>query len=172
MFVKTLVASVAILAAMPAFAEITVSHAYARASTPMAKSGAAFMEISNNGEADRLIAAKSSAAERVELHTHIADANGVMKMTHVEEGFPIPAGETHLLARGGDHVMFMGLTEPFEQDKIVTVTLTFEKAGDVEVEIPVDLKRDAAAAPSGMDHSGHDMPEGEMEGHDLSAHEH
>jgi copper(I)-binding protein len=171
MLIKSFAASCALcfVIAAPAFADITVSDAYARASTPMAKSGAAFMTITNTGEADRLIGVESDAADRVELHTHISDANGVMKMTHVEEGFEIPAQSTHLLERGGDHVMFMGLTAPFEEGKTVHVTLTFEKAGPVEVDIPVDLARGAAAPAmkmEGHDMSGHDMNGGAMEDHE------
>ena len=90
---------------------------------------------------DRLIGVKSDVAGRVELHTHKVDENGVAQMIHVEEGFAIPAGEAHLLKRGGDHVMFMGLNAPFEQGSSVPVTLIFEQAGEVVVEIPVDLER-------------------------------
>ena len=104
--------------------------------------GAAFMMIENTGaEDDRLVAAKSDIAVRVELHTHKDMGEGVMRMMKVEEGFPVPAGGAHMLQRGGDHVMFMGLKGPMEQGKTVTVTLTFEKAGDMVVEIPVDLER-------------------------------
>ncbi len=125
-----------------AFADITIEDPYARASGMGAIAGAAFMTIVNTGdEDDRLIAAASDAAQRVELHTHLIDANGVARMVEVEDGFAIPAGGSHVLQRGGDHVMFMGLIEPFEQDDIVTVTFTFEKAGEMTVEIPVDLTR-------------------------------
>ncbi len=121
---------------------ITVEDAYARSSGKSAKAGAAFMMIQNAGEADdQLIAAESDVAARVELHTHQVDANGVAKMIHVEEGFVIPAGETHMLKRGGDHVMFMGISAPFEHGATVPVTLIFEKAGEIEVDIPVDLER-------------------------------
>jgi hypothetical protein len=65
----------------------------------------------------------------------------VMRMVHVEEGFELPAGETVVLERGGRHVMFMGLAGPMEQGETVAVTLTFEQAGDMRVEIPVDLDR-------------------------------
>jgi copper(I)-binding protein len=119
-----------------------IEDAYARASTMMSKSGAAFMIIKNMGETDdRLVSADSDVAMRVELHTHISDANGVMKMVQVEEGFTIPAGGEHVLQRGGDHVMFMGLNRALEQGDTVTVTLHFEKAGDLTVDIPVDLER-------------------------------
>jgi copper(I)-binding protein len=121
---------------------IVVEDAYARASTPTAKSGAAFMVLMNTSDLDdRLVAAKSDVAARVELHTHREIADGVMKMMEVEEGFAIPAGGSHMLARGGDHVMFMGLNEPFADGDTVAVTLVFEHAGEVAVEIPVDLNR-------------------------------
>ncbi|WP_170404327.1 copper chaperone PCu(A)C [Ruegeria arenilitoris] len=121
---------------------ISVNDAYARSSGKSAKAGAAFMMIQNSGETDdRLIGAESDAAARVELHTHQVDDSGVAKMVHVEEGFVIPAGEMHMLKRGGDHVMFMGLTAPFEHGATIPVTLIFEKAGEVEIEVPVDLER-------------------------------
>lgn len=132
-----------LLAAMPAFAgSIEIHDAYARSASPAAKSGAAFMVIRNTGaEDDQLIAAASDAAMRVELHTHIADGNGVMQMRQVEGGFAVPAGGEHVLARGGDHVMMMGLNGPLNDGETVTVTLTFQKAGDMVIEVPVDLTR-------------------------------
>lgn len=143
-FVKFVgVAAMAMGFGAAAWAEgIVVEDAYARASTPTAKSGAAFMVLMNTGDQDdRLVGAISDVAARVELHTHREIADGVMKMMEVEEGFAIPAGGSHMLARGGDHVMFMGLNEPFADGDTVAVTLVFEHAGEVAVEIPVDLNR-------------------------------
>ena len=140
---SVLAGAVALILATPVFADIEVVDAYARAASPTAKAGAAFMVIRNTGsEDDRLIAAASDIAARVELHTHKDMGEGVMKMMHVEEGFAVPAGDMHALARGGDHVMFMGLTRPMAQGDTVTVMLTFEKAGEVVVDIPVDLERE------------------------------
>jgi hypothetical protein len=135
-------AATAVLLAVPTLAQdIEVRDAYARAASPAAKSGAAFMEIVNTGaEDDRLVAAVSDVAARVELHTHVQEGD-VMRMIHVEEGFPLPAGETLTLERGGRHVMFMGLSRPLEHGDTVAVTLDFERAGDMTVEIPVDLER-------------------------------
>lgn len=141
----TLLATLAaVTLAVPAFADgpIVVDDAYARSGGKTAKAGAAFMIIENQGETDdRLIGVTSDAAARVELHTHKINDDGVAQMVHVEEGFVIPAGEAHSLKRGGDHVMFMGLAQPFEQGATVPVTLIFEQAGEVQVEIPVDLER-------------------------------
>ncbi len=146
--------------AMPAFAEIEVHDQYARSSNAMA--GAAFMTIHNHGDVDdHLLRVTSDASARVELHTHIEDADGVMRMTHVEEGFALPAGGEITLQRGAEHVMFMGLNQPFEQDDIVTITFVFEQAGEVVVEIPVDQTREEHGAMSGdtdhseMDHADH-----------------
>lgn len=143
MLKTTLIAgAVALASALPAFAEIAIKDAYARSASPMAKSGAAFMMITNDGgSADRLVAVSSDAAARTELHTHLAEKNGVMRMVHVEEGFELPADGMIAMQRGGKHVMLMGLNAPMEQGATVTVTLTFEKAGDVVVEVPVDLER-------------------------------
>lgn len=133
----------AISLGFPAFADgITVHDAYARVSMAMAKSGAAFMVIENTSDSDdRLIAARTDVAAKSELHTHIAGENGVMQMREVPEGFAIPAGGSHALARGGDHVMLMGLKHPLEQGDVIEMTLTFEKAGDVTFNVPVDLNR-------------------------------
>lgn len=132
--------------ALPASAqEIHILDSYARSASPTATTGAAFMLIENIGDADdRLIGASSPAAKMVQLHTHRENAEGVMQMVHVKEGFDLPAGETLVLQRGGDHVMFMGLTEPFAQDKTIPLTLSFEKSGDITLEIPVDLTRKPA----------------------------
>ena len=104
-------ASVALLTCTPLFAsDVMVMDTYARVASKVAKSGAAFMMIHNHADQDaRLIAAASDVAKRVELHTHIEE-DGVMKMTKLEDGMIIPAGGMHALKRGGDHVMFMGLT--------------------------------------------------------------
>ena len=64
-----------------------------------------------------------------------------MRMRHVEDGFEIPAGGTHALERGADHVMFMGLTGGFADGETVTVTLTFENAGDITIDVPVQRDR-------------------------------
>ena len=136
------VALAATLFAAPVFADITVKDAYVRSSTPSSVTGAAFMALMNDGpEDDRLIAASSDVAGRVGLHTHIQDDNGVMRMTEIEGGIVIPAGGMHMLQRGGDHVMFMGLNAPLEQGSEIAVTLTFEKAGEIQVMIPVDHER-------------------------------
>ncbi|SDD09104.1 copper chaperone PCu(A)C [Ruegeria marina] len=122
--------------------DIIIDDAYARSAGAHAKAGAAFMVIHNSGDTDdRLMDVRSDVSARVELHTHKINDQGVAQMMHVPEGFVIPAGGMHALARGGDHVMFMGIKAPFEQGAMVPLTLLFEKAGEIEIEVPVDLER-------------------------------
>lgn len=159
-FAIPLVAAAALLClTLPAVANdgVRINDAYARASTA---SGAVFFEIENHQtDDDRLIAASAEGvAARVELHTHIEDAGGVMQMREVPEGFVVPGNGTHALARGGDHVMLMGLTAPLKTGDVISLTLTFERAGVVTVEVPVDNARTAGPMEGGMDHSGHHMP--------------
>ena len=150
-------ATAALFAAVPALADIIIEDAYARSASPVAKAGAAFMVIRNDGDQpDRLIGAISDAAARVELHTHIDASDGVMQMREVEGGFSIPADGAHSLKRGGDHVMFMGLKDSWAQGDRIPVTLTFENAGDITLEIEVDLERAAEGHGTGQGEMGSD----------------
>lgn len=146
MKLNTLFAAIAVAALSPLSAlagNIVVNDAYARASSPAAKAGAAFFEIINTGnEDDRLVAAESDVAMKVELHTHIKDGD-VMQMRPIEGGIELPAGGEHWLKRGGDHVMLMGLKEPLLDGKEIVVTLIFEKSDPLTITIPIDLKRGA-----------------------------
>ena len=156
MTIKTFLceAAAALALSLPAAAHdgVHINDAYARAS---AASGAVFFVIENHQtNDDRLISVASDAAERVELHTHQQDANGVMSMMEMPEGIVVPGNGSHALARGGDHVMLMGLREPLETGDVIGLTLTFETAGAVTLEVPVDNERTSEAAG----HSRHAMP--------------
>ena len=152
------VAAFAALLAAAAFAETFLMHAhdaYARF-LPGAKSGAAFMVLENHSDQDdRLIGAFSRIAGSVGLHTHVKGEDGLVQMREVPEGFAMPAGKGHALSRGGDHLMFMDLTEVPAEGGRVPVTLVFEKAGEVTIDIPVDNARMDAAAEGGMEHMDH-----------------
>ena len=151
-----LAACITLLPVVGVASEITVTDPYARVSRPGAPTGAAFMTITNTSDrADRLISASSDAAKRVELHTHIEVGDGVMKMTELEDGIELPAGGSHGLIRGGDHVMLMGIKNPLEQGDEISVTLTFERAGEIQISIPVDNERQPDHGAMGHGHKEH-----------------
>lgn len=122
------------------------------ATGPRAPAGAVFLTIVNEGGDDTLLGVASDAAARAELHdTEVAD--GIAKMRPVAS-VPIPADATVVLAGGGLHVMLMGLTAPLTDGGAVPLTLRFEHAGTIPLEVPVALKRPAtgAGAMPGMSH--------------------
>ena len=117
--------------------DLMVDHPWARASIGKAKAGAAYLTIVNGGsEPDRLIAVETPAAKRAELHTHIME-NGVMKMrplTAVE----VAPGEPTVFQPGGLHVMLMGLKAPLAEGETFPLTLSFEKAGKIEITVKIE----------------------------------
>ena len=142
LFETVLPAVLTLFIANSAFAEgIEIDDAYFLTTGPMAKTGAAFLHITNAGDTDdRLISASSDVAKRVEIHTHLMTKDGIMQMREVEDGLIVPAHGTRILERGGDHVMFMGLAQKLAHGDIVTLTLTFENTGDIVLDVPVDLE--------------------------------
>ena len=138
----TAISSFLVLCSGLSAGQIMISDAYARSSGPLAKAGAAYMKIMNHSDGiDRLIGVQSDIAKKTEIHTHLKDDNGVMRMVHIDEGIKIGPMKEHSLVRGGQHIMFMGLKEPFETGKIISVILLFEKAGEFGIEIVVDQDR-------------------------------
>ena len=158
---KLILSALAVLAALPGLSRPASAHdgvhvieAYARVSSPVAKSGAAFMLIENHSDkADRLLSVATDAAEKAELHTHIAAADGVMQMREIEGGVAIPGHGSHAFSRGGDHVMLFGLKKSLVAGDVITLTLTFERGDVVHLEVPVDLDRaEEAAGVAPMNH--------------------
>ena len=68
----------------------------------------------------------------------MAVKDGVMTMRPLEQGVAIAPGRTVEFKPGGFHLMFMDLKQPLKQGEGVKGTLTFEKAGPVEVEFKVE----------------------------------
>jgi copper(I)-binding protein len=117
---------------------IEIGHPWARATAQTAPTGGAFLTLTNKGDTpDRLIAVRSPAADRVQVHEMKMDGN-IMRMRELEHGLEIPAGGTVTLAPGGFHLMMMGLKTPLAKDTKVPLTLVFEKAGSIDVELAVE----------------------------------
>lgn len=116
---------------------LEIDQPWTRATPPTAKAGGGFVTITNKGTtADRLIAARSAASDKVEIHEMKMDGN-VMRMRELDKGLEIPPGATVELKPGGYHIMFMELKAPFAKDAKVPVTLVFEKAGSIDVSLAV-----------------------------------
>ncbi|RJF91996.1 copper chaperone PCu(A)C [Noviherbaspirillum saxi] len=111
--------------ASSAFAEVSITDAWARATVPGQPVGAIYMKISSS-TATRMVSAETDAAKQVQVHDmHMHD--GVMRMR--EHGqLDVTPGQTVELAPGGKHLMLMGLTKPLVAGESVTVKMTFEDA--------------------------------------------
>lgn len=126
---------------------LVVSHPWARASAPTARNGAAYMKIeSAPGARDRLIGARSPVAEAVEVHeTTVTD--GIARMRRVPE-IGISSDHPVVLAPGGMHLMLIGLKSPLKEGDLFPLVLTFEKIGEVAVDVIVEAL--GAMGPQGM----------------------
>ena len=114
---------------------LTISQPYARATAPGQPVGGGFLKITNQGADDRLLSATADVSKSVELHTMKMEGD-VMRMRQVD-AIAIPAGQTVELKPGALHMMFIGLKAPLKAGDTVPVTLKFEKAGEVMVQVSV-----------------------------------
>ena len=143
----SLALTAALLAASSAaFAgDIAIDHPWSRATPAGAQVGAGYVTIKNTGAApDRLLAATSDAAGKVEIH-EMSMADGVMKMRAVK-GLDVAPGASVELKPGGYHIMFVELKQPLKAGDTIKGALQFEKAGTV----PVEFKVEAMGASGGM----------------------
>lgn len=115
---------------------ITIEEAWARPPAMAGGNGAAYFLVRNDGDtADRLIAVASPLA-MAEMHESVMAEDGTMTMNPVD-GVDVPANGSVEFKRGGLHIMFMGVTEPPAVGDTVSLTLTFQNAGDITLDLPV-----------------------------------
>ena len=153
--------AVAALAALGAFAlisplaaqeggspGITIEQPWARAAI-QGGTGGAFLTIRNAGtQPDRLLSASSPAARTTEVHETVREGE-VMQMRPVP-AIEVPAGGSVALRPGAAHVMLIGLAQALRPGTTLPLTLTFERAGVVEVQVAVQVA--GAAAPGAAHH--------------------
>ncbi|MFN3700835.1 MAG: copper chaperone PCu(A)C [Alphaproteobacteria bacterium] len=131
---------------------VEILNPYAFATSERQRHGAIFFTVRYTGDAadsndengagadaggrDRIIEARADVSEIVELHTHIQEDDGVMRMRKVEALEISESGELVLKPRG-DHIMLIGLTRQLIEGETIPLTLEFERAGAVSVDVPI-----------------------------------
>jgi len=130
-------------AAAAAQATPTVDQPWTRATAGGGTTGAAYLTLTAHDQGDRLTGASTPVADMAELHQSSED-HGVMRMRPVE-GLALEPGKPVALSPGGMHLMLMGLKQPLKQGASFPLTLTFEHAPPVTVQVPV--KAAGAARP-------------------------
>jgi hypothetical protein len=134
---RLLLAATLVVATLSAIAQTTpqASGAWARPTVAGQSAGGGFVTITGGSAPDRLLAARAEVSTSVELHEMKMEGS-TMRMREVA-GIDIPAGQTVKLEPGGLHVMFIGLKAPLANGSSFPLTLRFEKAGDVTVQMQV-----------------------------------
>jgi copper(I)-binding protein len=116
--------------------DIVISTPWARATPKGAEVGGAYLTIQNKGATPDRLTGGSADFATVEIH-EMKSENGVMEMREVTGGLAIPAHGSVGLAPGGYHLMLTHLAHPLTKGDTVKATLSFERAGPVEVEFKV-----------------------------------
>lgn len=141
--------------------DIEIDHPWSRATPEGARVAAGYVVIKNYGSAaDRLVSASGEISGRTEIHEMAVDARGVMTMRPLADGLEIPAGGQAELKPGSFHIMFLDLQRGAKEGETFKGTLTFEKAGSVEVEYAVE------AMGGELGHNGHGNGHGHDDGDD------
>ncbi|MFC4700784.1 copper chaperone PCu(A)C [Glaciecola siphonariae] len=122
---------------------IVVEKAWARETFKLARTGAAYITMSNSSDKSvRLVSASvdESVADMVEIHTTEMN-NGMMRMMELEDGLVIDAGEKVEFQPGGKHFMLMGLKGPLQAEKELNITLRFEDGSEKSVDMYIQDMR-------------------------------
>ena len=123
---------------------IAIGHPYARATVPGQPSGGAYLRLENTGADDKLVSVKAQVSQSIELHTSSMEGD-VMRMRQVD-AIDVPANKAVVLAPGGMHIMLVGLKAPLKEGDRFPMTLKFEKAGEVVVDVVVQAVTPEASA--------------------------
>jgi copper(I)-binding protein len=113
---------------------LTIDHPTVTPTRGIVPVNAGYMTILNAGtNADRLISATSPDAGRIKLHEHRRGPDGMMQMREVQGGIAVPAKGQVRFAQGGLHLMIFDPKQPLKEGDYFPITLTFERAGRVNV---------------------------------------
>jgi copper(I)-binding protein len=116
---------------------LKIDQPFARATPPGAKTGGVFFTVENRGDiGDTLIRASSPIAGAIELHQMAVDA-GIMKMRAIPAVEVKPGGKLELKP-GGYHLMLFDLKQPLQKGDKFPLTLTFARAGALELSVVVE----------------------------------
>ncbi|MGI9404725.1 MAG: copper chaperone PCu(A)C [Hyphomicrobiaceae bacterium] len=133
----------------PQAAAIAPIDAWARPMIGGSATSAVYLKIRNTtGEDDRLVSVKTPVSEKAEIHVS-RNENGIMRMRRLGEGVPVLAGEMVSLEPGGRHVMLIGVQEPLVKGETFPLTLTFEKAGEIEIPVAINIMPPSQAKKRG-----------------------
>lgn len=128
----------------PATGSVSVSAAWARATPPGMAVGAVYLTLVGGPQGDRLVGAETPRAAMAQIHV-VSEAAGMARMRQTE-GVDVPARMSVKLAPQGTHIMLMDLPRPLVAGERFPLTLQFERAGRIVVD--VEVRAPGAAPPA------------------------
>lgn len=134
---------------------LAITQAWSRATPNGAPVAGGYLRISNNGTSpDRLLSGTTPMGTSVEVH-EMAMKDGIMTMRPLAGGLEIAAGASVELKPGGYHLMIMGLKSALREGDHLPLTLTFEKAGQVTLDLNVRAMNAQNTGEPPHDHMDH-----------------
>jgi copper(I)-binding protein len=124
--------------------DIVIEQAWARATTPSAKTGATYLAVRNTGsEPDSILSMETPVAGQAVAHQTRLEGD----VSRMSEAGPlsVPLGGALEMKPGGTHIMLMDLKGGLKVGQQFPLTIIFEKAGKVEV--PVKVGKPGAMGP-------------------------
>jgi copper(I)-binding protein len=115
---------------------LSVENAWARPGITGNNSAVYFVINNPTGTEDVLLSASTPAAEGAEMHMSLMDENGVMQMQQ-QASVPVPARGEVEFQPGSLHVMLINLPQDLNTGETISLTLTFQNAGAIELSVPV-----------------------------------
>jgi hypothetical protein len=120
----------------PDAAKVEVESPWARASAGQTAAGVVYIRLSNRAaEPDRLASLSTPVAEKASVHE--TKREGDMVSMRPVASLALPANETVALEPGGLHIMLMRLRAPLVEGEVFPMTLGFEKAPSVSIQVEV-----------------------------------
>jgi copper(I)-binding protein len=113
---------------------VRILDTWARASILASRPAAAYATIESASD-DRLLGVTTPAADHVMIHA--IEKDGDVSRMKLVGALAIPAGKRVTLAPGGMHMMLMGLHDKLDEGATFPMTLSFEKSGEITVEVSV-----------------------------------
>lgn len=119
------------------FGDLLIAHPWARETLVAGQAAAVYFAVINQGaDGERLIAASTPVAASAKFHRTVME-DVVARMVEVE-AVDVPAGGGAILEPGGYHLMLTGLSAPLREGERIPLTLLFERAGPVEIEVVIE----------------------------------
>ena len=135
LFILTIAATF-LSACAPSNDGLTVNETWARPAFK-GENGAVYFVIENRTDShDALTGASTDIASAAEVHMSMQNEQGVMTMS-MQDSVQILPGENVTFKPGGLHVMLVDLKQDLKVGDTFTLSLQFEKSGEITVQVEV-----------------------------------